>query len=231
MKRILLVEDEEHLAINLEFNLLEEGYKVDVAESLAQARSHRTSQRHDLIILDVMLPDGLGTDLCQELRDNGDLTPILMLTAKGTSEDIVTGLESGADDYMTKPFSLMELLGRIKAMLRRQTWDQPPPEAQQKIFHFQNHSINFDTHEVLAHGSPITLTALELRLLRFFVDHENQVVSREALLEEVWGLSKNTNTRTVDNFLVRLRRLFEEDPSNPQHFQTVRGIGYRFRSS
>lgn len=222
---ILLVEDEEHLAINLEFNLQEEGYQVDVAETLAEARA-LVQRGPGLIILDVMLPDGLGTDFCRELRQSGDRTPVLMLTAKGSSDDIVTGLESGADDYMTKPFALRELLGRVRAMLRRQRWSHKPETPQ--VFHFNGHSVNFDTGEVLVRSQPATLTALELRLLQFFVENQDKILSREALLEEVWGLSRSTHTRTVDNFLVRLRRLFEEDPSAPRHFVTVRGLGYRF---
>ncbi len=227
MTRILLVEDEEHLAINLEFNLLEEEYTVDVASTLAQA-GQLVKQKPDLIILDVMLPDGLGTDFCQTLRHAGNLTPILMLTAKGSSDDIVTGLEAGADDYMTKPFVLRELLGRVRSMLRRKRWSGEEASEPVDVFHFHNHTINFQTCEVLAHEMPVTMTALELRLLRYFIDHAGEAISREKLLQEVWGLSAQTHTRTVDNFLVRLRRLFEEDASTPQHFLTVRGVGYRF---
>ena len=227
MKRILLVEDEEHLAINLEFNLAEEGYQVDHAGDLAQARAWVGQHTYDLVVLDVMLPDGLGTHFCEELRAGRVLTPVLMLTAKGTSDDVVTGLEAGADDYMTKPFSLRELLGRVRALLRRRAWESDEGVGPKKV-HFGAHSVNFETREVLAHGQPVNLTALEMSLLRFFLTRPGQVLTREELLQEVWGLSPQTHTRTVDNFLVRLRRLFEEDPLHPRHFITLRGAGYRF---
>ena len=227
--RLLLVEDEEHLGFTLQFNLMEEGYHVDWAKTLQQAREHITHS-YDLLLLDVMLPDGSGFDWCKELREQDSHVPILFLTAKGSPEDIVAGLELGADDYVTKPFALNELLARIKAMLRRTTWQTDPnlEEDEIKTFAFDNHHINFETHEVVAHGKSVELTHLELRLLRFFVKHPNTVISREALLEHVWEVNASNYTRTVDNFLVRLRRIFEKDPAHPQHFITVRGAGYRF---
>ncbi len=230
--RILLVEDEEHLAFTLSFNLGEEGYQVDVAESLQVARSTLTED-HDLIVLDVMLPDGSGFDYASELRSADNLVPILMLTAKGTPEDIVTGLEVGADDYLTKPFELAELIGRISAILRRRYWENSQrmdrPELPTIVnYQFAGNEVDFSTQEVLAQGQSVRLTTLELRLLQFFVARENQVVSREQLLEAVWEMPRVTNTRTVDNFLVRLRRVFERNPGEPRHFQTVRGVGYRF---
>lgn len=228
-KRLLLVEDEEHLGFTLQFNLQEEHYHVDWAPTLADARNH-LSTGYDLILLDVMLPDGTGFELCKEIRAQGNRTPVLFLTAKGSSEDIVTGLEAGADDYMTKPFVLGELLARIKAMLRRSSWQSNeasialPPET----FSFGHVHIDFRSHEVTMEGNPVELTHLEFRLLRFFIEHQNQVVSREVLLESVWEVHATSYTRTVDNFLVRLRRLFEKDPSQPKHFLTVRGAGYKF---
>ena len=227
--RILLVEDEEHLAFTLRFNLEEEGYSVDLAGTLEAAREC-IGRPYDLILLDIMLPDGSGFDFCEELRTKGNFAPVLMLTAKGTPEDIVTGLGVGADDYLTKPFSLSELLGRISAVLRRRQWERdsnPAPEASSQLV-FGENRVNFETFEVSARGEPVELTELELRLLRFFVDRPNVVVSRQELLEGVWQVNPHTNTRTVDNFLVRLRKVFELDPSEPKHFLTIRGVGYRF---
>ena len=227
--RILLVEDEEHLAFTLRFNLEEEGYSVDLAGTLEAAREC-IGRPYDLILLDIMLPDGSGFDFYEELRTKGNFAPVLMLTAKGTPEDIVTGLGVGADDYLTKPFSLSELLGRISAVLRRRQWERdsnPAPEASSQLV-FGENRVNFETFEVSARGEPVELTELELRLLRFFVDRPNVVVSRQELLEGVWQVNPHTNTRTVDNFLVRLRKVFELDPSEPKHFLTIRGVGYRF---
>lgn len=226
--RLLLVEDEAHLAFTLEFNLREEGYEVLTAATLADARRHLNA-KPDLIILDVMLPDGNGLAFCASLRKRGDHTPVLMLTAKGSSEDVVNGLDTGADDYMTKPFALQELLGRIAAMLRRLQWHAEPRQSPPTpLFHFGPHTVNFDVHEVYTHGQPIDITDLELRLLRYFIEHQDKAISRQTLLQDVWQVSGTNNTRTVDNFLVRLRRLFEEDPARPVHFLTVRGVGYRF---
>ena len=227
--RILLVEDEEHLAFTLRFNLQEEGYTVDLAGTLAAAREC-VENKYDLILLDIMLPDGSGFDFCEELRTAGNLAPVVMLTAKGTPEDIVTGLGVGADDYLTKPFSLSELLGRISAVLRRRRWDSESKSTDSPLSEavFGDNRVNFATFEVVAQGEPVEMTELELRLLRFFIDRPNAVVSREELLEGVWQVSPKTNTRTVDNFLVRLRKVFESDPATPAHFLTVRGVGYRF---
>ena len=232
LAHILLLEDEQHLSMLLEFNLQQEGYTVTLATTLAEARQLVTSSAvFDLLLFDVMLPDGNAFELCQELRLEGVHTPLLFLTAKGSGEDIVTGLQLGGDDYMTKPFSLDELLARIAAMLRRKQWeDRPAPVTAEEITEltFAGNRINFVTHEVLARGKSVELTALELRLLKFFAEHANQVVTRKQILKEVWDVSPTIYTRTVDNFLVRLRRLFEKNPSAPQHFVTIRGVGYRF---
>ena len=229
---LLLVEDERHLAFALEFNLQQEGYEVEVAETLGQARRWLAGNTPDLILLDVMLPDGSGFDLCAELRDKDDRTPVMMLTAKGSPDDIVTGLDRGADDYVTKPFILKELLGRITAILRRRSWDRTATEEPVgETLQLGAQVVHFDTRQVQAadgDSDPQELTDLELRLLKFFVAHEGRAIAREELLEKVWNLSPATHTRTVDNFLVRLRRLFEPDPANPRHFLTVRGVGYRF---
>lgn len=227
-KRLLLVEDEEHLAFTLEFNLTQEGYQVDTAMTLADAE-RRLEESYDLIVLDVMLPDGDGVQFCRGMRARGNHTPVLFLTAKGAPDDVVAGLEAGGDDYITKPFVLKELLARIVAMLRRSSWTQESnKESLPERFTFGKASVDFHTHEVTVEGEKVELTALEFRLLSFFISNVGQVLSREALLEEVWEVSAKHTTRTVDNFLVRLRRLFEQNPSKPKHFVTVRGVGYRF---
>lgn len=227
-KHLLLIEDEAHLAFSLEFNLKEEGYTVAVAETLKKAKILLEEDKPELIILDVMLPDGTGFDFCAELRDRQDLTPVLMLTAKGSSDDIVAGFDAGADDYVTKPFALKELLSRIAAILRRQRWTTPNGAAQQQRLTFGDNTIDFVTREITIGSRRVELTDLEMRLLQFFADHEGRVIAREELLEKVWQVSPSTHTRTVDNFLVRLRRLFELEPGDPQHFLTIRGVGYRF---
>ena len=227
--RLLLVEDEEHLAFALEFNLKEEGFEVAVAATLAQARA-LLAGAFDLLILDVMLPDGNGFELCKELRRQGNRVPILFLTARGSLEDIVQGLEAGGDDYVTKPFALKELMSRVTAMLRRRQWDGPAEPAQEAAseYRFGEHVINFETREAVAFGRQVGLTDLEFRILRYFVDHPDRVIAREELLSNVWEVSPETNTRTVDVFVARLRRVFERDPADPQHFKTVRGAGYRY---
>lgn len=226
--RILLVEDEAHLAYALRFNLQDEGYLVEVAPTLADARAVLAEGAPDLIVLDVMLPDGDGMKFCAALRAAGDRTPVLMLTSKNAARDVIGGLDSGADDYVGKPFDLGELLGRISAILRRRAWMDDPADDDGGAFVFGPHRVNFDTHEITANGREVNPTELELRLLRFFVDNPHRVVSREELLENVWGVSRRVHTRTVDNFIVRLRRIFEPDPSKPIYFKTVRGVGYRF---
>jgi DNA-binding response OmpR family regulator len=231
--KLLVVEDEDHLAFALEFNLKEEGYDVEVASSVAKARALLDVDHH-LMILDVMLPDGSGFDLCKALRHEGNRIPILFLTAKGSLEDIVQGLESGGDDYMIKPFALKELIGRVTAMLRRRAWDEPtePVEIEADacagVFRFAGHQVNFDTREAFASGHPVGLTDLEFRILKYFADNTDRVVAREELLANVWEISPETNTRTVDVFVARLRRMFEQDSAHPKHFLTVRGAGYRF---
>ncbi len=231
---LFLLEDEEHLAFALQFNLEKAGYLVRRAASLAEGRA-LVGQLHDAWILDVMLPDGTGFEFCRELREAGCRSPVLFLTAKGTPDDVVAGLEAGGDDYITKPFALQELLARIAAMLRRLQWDATREEAsgeagddQLSEYCFRDNIVNFVTHQVTVRGNSVSLTALELRLLRYFFERPNEVIAREDLLTGVWEVSSQTNTRTVDNFLVRLRRTFELDPARPQHFLTVRGVGYRF---
>lgn len=233
-QRILLVEDEEHLAFTLELNLTQEGYSVEVAKTLHEARE-KLKEDFDLFIFDVMLPDGSAFNLCREIRTDNIHTPLLFLTAKSSTDDITEGLEAGGDDYLSKPFSLKELFARITAMLRRVQWQKKkeqshPKVEQQSHYEFSSFQINFTTHEVHTKNQTLPLTALEIKLLKFFIEREDQIVTRQQLLTDVWGLSAQTNTRSVDNFLLRLRRIFEEDPSSPKHFLTVRGVGYRFKS-
>lgn len=231
--RLLIVEDEEHLAFSLEFNLAEEGFQVDLSADVAAARA-RPLERYDLFILDVMLPDGNGIELCRELRQRGVLAPVLFLTAKDGVQATVAGLEAGGDDYLAKPFVLEELLGRIGALLRRQRWQSAPGEAsktdrpQAGSLSFGDVEIDFGSREAQVRGEPTRLTELEARLMRYFSEHEGEVVSRQQLLQDVWNISPRSQTRTVDNFVVRLRRLFERDASRPRHLLTIRGAGYRF---
>ncbi len=228
--RLLIVEDEKHLAFALEYNLSAEGYDVDVAPDVATARQ-LVSRSPDLVLLDVMLPDGNGFDFCREVRTAGVTVPVMFLTAKGSLDDIVRGLEAGGDDYVTKPFALQELMGRVKAVLRRRTWDgatraTAAPGA--GAYRFAEHEIHWESREAFAWGRPASLTDLEFRMLRYFADNPGRVIPREELLANVWEVSPELNTRTVDVFMARLRRVFEREPAHPQHFLTVRGAGYRF---
>ncbi len=229
-QRLLIVEDEDHLAAGLKLNLELEGYDVDVASNAKEAGQRLLDPSgYDAIVLDVMLPDVNGFDLCTKFREAGNFVPVIMLTARSSPDDRVRGLEAGADDYMVKPFELGELLARVRSVLRRRRWEQdagtPVKAASLK---FGETEINFDTHEVRTGGEPVQLTQLELDLLRYFAENAGRVLSRTELLERVWKLRNYSNTRTVDNFISRLRRRFETDPSDPHHFLSVRGAGYKF---
>ena len=233
--RLLVVEDEEHLAAGLKLNLELEGYGVDVAVS-ARAASERLVEAaqgvgYDAIVLDVMLPDLDGFELCRRLREAGNFVPVIMLTARSSAEDRVRGLEAGAEDYMVKPFSLEELLARVRSVLRRRAWEggrRATPSLGAKIVAFGRARIDFDTHDVAVAGESLKLTQLELDLLRYFIDNPQRVLSREELMEKVWKLRNYSYTRTVDNFIARLRKHFEEDATDPKHFLSVRGAGYKF---
>lgn len=229
--RILVVEDEPHIAAGLKLNLELEGFDAEVAGTARDASHMLVSSRgFDVIILDVMLPDMDGFEFCRRLRAAGNLTPVIMLTARDEAEARVHGLEVGADDYMTKPFEIEELLARVRSMVRRMSWSTPY-EAPTKVstrLSFGDATLDFDTHEVLVKGEALELTRLELDLVRYFADNPGRVISRDELLAEVWGLKNYPNTRTVDNFIVRLRRYFEKDPKQPAHFLSVRGSGYKF---
>ncbi len=229
-KRLLVVEDEDHLATGLKLNLELEGYVVDIASNAREAGERLLNpEGYDAIVLDVMLPDINGFDLCSKLRDAGNFIPVIMLTARSSPDDRVRGLEAGADDYMVKPFELGELLARVRSMLRRRRWERDAGrESGSATLCFAGADINFDTHDVQVRGEAVQLTQLEMDLLRFFARNPGRVLSRQELLESVWKLRNYSNTRTVDNFISRLRRRFEEDPSEPVYFVSVRGAGYKF---
>jgi two-component system OmpR family response regulator len=228
---VLVVEDEAHLAAGLKLNLELEGYRVQAARSLRDARGQLVAGNAiDLILLDIMLPDGDGYSFCRQLRDSGLFVPVIMLTARSAAEERVRGLDSGADDYLAKPFELPELLARVRSALRRSTWAQQgaPQEMPRGSYRFGNARIDFDTHEALAGDKPVRLTQLELDLLHYFSQHPMRVLTREELLEQVWKLHNAPNTRSVDNFIVRLRKYFEPQPDKPVHFLSNRGAGYKF---
>ena len=231
--RLLVVEDEQHLAAGLKLNFELEGYVVDMAASARRAGEYLLQPRaYDAIILDVMLPDMTGFELCRKLRDSGNFTPVLMLTAMDSTEDRVTGLEVGADDYLTKPFELTELLARVRSLLRRRSWErqQPPsrPSPAAAVIRFGGATVDCERQEARMNGQEVKLTRLEFDLLRYFADHPGRVLTRQELQERVWKLANYPNTRMVDNFIMRLRRHFEPDPSAPAHFVSVRGSGYKF---
>lgn len=230
-KRLLVVEDEDHLAAGLKLNLELEGYHVDVASN-ARAVGERLVglEAYDLIVLDVMLPDMNGFELCRRIRDSGNYVPVIMLTARSAPEDRVLGLEAGADDYMVKPFDLQELLARVRSTLRRREWEKGADKRQRgtNVLVFGKVKVDFDTHDVFVDGRPEKLTQLEIDLLRYFSTNPGRVLSRDELLEKVWKLRNYSNTRTVDNFISRLRKRFEEDPQEPRYFVSLRGAGYKF---
>jgi len=250
MSRVLVVEDEAHLAQGLSFNLQAEGHEVEVAGDgeAALDRLLKKSEHFDAIVLDVMLPGKSGFEVAAMLREKKNYVPVLMLTARGRPEDVLEGFAAGADDYLPKPFELAILIARLEGLLRRSAWMKQnvamPPgnvsadnaetrpsinlEAPTDTFTFAGKSIDFGELELRSLGNTIHLTVMEAELLRYLVRSAGRIVSRKALLEEVWGLHEDTDTRAIDNFIVRLRRYIEEDPSRPKHLQTVRGVGYRF---
>ena len=223
---LLLIEDEPHIAKGLVFNLEEEGYQVTHIESGEQALEELSNNSYALVILDLTLPGIDGLEVCDRLRERGNQIPILMLTARGTEQDRITGLSKGADDYLSKPFNLKEFLLRVAGLLRRTNWQQTRPDN--NYYTFGNNQINLETDQAITANGTIQLTELEMKMLQFFFDQEGKVLSRGKLLKQVWGMSPETETRTLDNFIVRLRKYFEIDPTKPRYFRTVRGRGYRF---
>lgn len=226
MHRVLIVEDEQHLANGLRFNLEAEGYAVDVVETgeLALRSLIGGSERYDLVVLDVMLPGVDGFAVVSELREARNFVPVLMLTARGRPEDVLKGFGAGADDYLPKPTELAILLARIRGLLRRTEWLRKPADR----YTFAGKTIDFDRLELRVGDRTLPLTLMEANLLRYLIAHEGRAVSRKAMLEEVWGVHEDTDTRAIDNFIVRLRRYIEHEPGRPAHLLTVRGVGYRF---
>jgi DNA-binding response OmpR family regulator len=244
MKHVLVVEDEHHLAIGIKYNLEAEGYMVTTVGDgpLALKFFDENPGAVDLIVLDLMLPGMSGYAVCETIRQQGSDVPILMLSARTLTEDRIRGFDVGTDVYLQKPFDLEELLSIVRNLLaRRRNGAMPVPvdppnspteskPAVGEIYRFADDrvEVNFDTYQVNVAGKSVRLTAMEMKLLRYFIEHEGSVVTRSELLENVWEMSHSPTTRTVDNFIVNLRKYFEHDPSHPQHFLSIRGTGYRF---
>jgi two-component system alkaline phosphatase synthesis response regulator PhoP len=231
MSRVLIVEDEEHLANGLRFNLEAEGYQVELTDSGEAALESlmETPPRFDVVVLDVMLPGKDGFAVVSELRHAGLFVPVFMLTARNRAEDVLNGFSSGADDYLPKPFELPILMARIRGLLRRTAWLRTEAPGRDRYV-FAGKIIDFDALELHVANNTLQLTLMEANLLRYLIRHEGKAVSRKAMLEEVWGVREDTDTRAIDNFIVRLRRYIEKEPSNPRHLLTVRGVGYRFQA-
>jgi DNA-binding response OmpR family regulator len=237
MSRVLIVEDEAHLARGLQFNLEAEGHSVEVAPDGETALEllHTKELDFDAVVLDVMLPGKDGFQVASELRAAKNFVPVLMLTARGRPEDVLKGFASGADDYLPKPFELSILLARLQGLLRRREWMRTPsaerktePTSPDEIFRFDGKTVDFSRLELHVNRNTIQLTLMEAELLHHLIRNDGKAVSRKAILEQVWGLHEDTDTRAIDNFVVRLRRYIEENPSSPRHLLTVRGVGYRF---
>jgi DNA-binding response OmpR family regulator len=243
MSRVLVVEDEAHLAQGLRFNLEAEGYAAEVVGDgeAATDRLLEKKENFDAVVLDIMLPGKDGFSVVSELRAARNYVPVLMLTARGRPEDVLKGFAAGADDYLAKPFDLSILLARLQGLLRRSQWIRGGPASGASetradansigdfgTFSFGGKTIDFGALELQSGDNTIHLTVMESELLRHLVSNDGRIVSRKQILEEVWGLKEDTDTRAIDNFVVRLRRYIEEDPANPRHLLTVRGVGYRF---
>jgi two-component system OmpR family response regulator len=236
MPHILVVEDEQHLAFGIKFNLEAEGYTVTTAGDGPAALAVIDSAQPplDLVVLDLMLPGMSGYAVCETLRGRGDSFPIVMLTARTLVEDRIRGFDAGADVYLQKPFDLEELLSVIRSLLSRRGRDDRAPEpveaAATATVRFGSAEVDFETWEATCRGEPVKLTSLEMKLLKYLVQHEGKVVTRDELLTKVWGMNRPPATRTVDTFMLSLRKTFEDDPSRPVHFLSVRGTGYKFVS-
>jgi len=245
MSSVLVVEDEQHLADGLRFNLEAEGYTVDTVSNGEAALSLllEVEQPFDAVVLDVMLPGKDGFTVATELRASGQFVPVLMLTARGRPEDVLRGFESGADDYLPKPFELSVFMARLNALLRRREWFRKAETGRasgdlvanevragpaEEVFKIDDKTIDLGALELRTPTQTVRLTLMEVQLLRYLIKHESKVVSRKAILEDVWGVHEDTDTRAIDNFIVRLRKYLEDEPTRPRHLLTVRGVGYRF---
>ncbi|HTW46096.1 MAG TPA: response regulator transcription factor [Acidobacteriaceae bacterium] len=232
--RVLVVEDEAHLAQGLLFNLRAEGYEVTLANDGEQALALLERERFDAVLLDVMLPGKSGFEVAEELRQAQNYVPLMMLTARGRPEDVLQGFTAGADDYLPKPFDLSILLARLNGLLRRTKWHSAVDRSASgggdglPYFEFAGRKIDFENLRLESQGKEIHLTLMEADLLRYLVRNQGRSVSRKELLEQVWRLREDTDTRAIDNFIVRLRRYIEDEPSEPRYLRTVRGIGYSF---
>jgi two-component system, OmpR family, alkaline phosphatase synthesis response regulator PhoP len=225
--RVLIVEDEQHLAEGLRFNLEAEGYEaevVDTGEGALDRLVGAAARHYDLVVLDVMLPGKDGFAVVTDLRAARQFVPVLILTARGRPEDVLKGFGAGADDYLPKPTELAILLARVRGLLRRSDWLRRPNDR----YAFAGKTIDFDTLELRVEDRALPLTLMEANLLRYLIRHEGKAVSRKAMLEHVWGVREDTDTRAIDNFIVRLRKYIESEPAKPRHVLTVRGLGYRF---
>jgi DNA-binding response OmpR family regulator len=243
MSRILIVEDEVHLAQGLRFNFEAEGHSVQTTECGEDALTRLVKNREnfDALVLDVMLPGKDGFSVARELREAKNYIPVLMLTARGRPEDVLEGFESGADDYLPKPFNLAILIARIESLLRRKNWsgitnsatgDHAPPNADSSnIFRFDDKVVDFQNLQLRVGGNIVQLTVMESDLLRYLIENAGHPVSRKAILRDVWNLHEDTDTRAIDNFIVRLRCYIEPKPSKPRYLLTVRGLGYQFVSN
>ncbi len=230
--RILIVEDEQHLADGLRFNLEAEGYEAEIAPDGETALDHIANSEFDAIVLDIMLPGIDGFEVAAKIRARQNYTPILMLTARGRPEDVLKGFEAGTDDYLPKPFDLEIFMARLNGLLRRREWMRQEKKGSRidDIFIVNGKTIDFANLELRSSGETVHLTVMEIKLLRYLIDHEGTTVSRKTILEDVWDLQEDTDTRAIDNFIVRLRKYLEDEPNNPQIVRTVRGIGYKFVS-
>ncbi len=223
--RILLVEDEENIRDIVKLNLEMEDYEVVSTGNGMEAIKLTNEQHFDLLILDVMLPEVDGFNICEQVRLKNSEVPIIMLTAKDTPKDRIQGLKRGADDYLTKPFNLEELLLRVANLIKRSKKQSRPVE---EIFHFGDNQVNFTTYEAVGNQGPFRLTKKEAMLLKLLAERKDEVVSRQQILQAVWGYDVYPSTRTIDNFILAFRKYFEKEPKEPQFFQSVRGVGYRF---
>ena len=233
-KRVLIVEDEQHLAEGLRFNLEAEGFHAEVVDTGERAieRLFDPHEPFDLVVLDVMLPKMDGFTVASELRRRENFVPVLMLTARGRPDDVLKGFAAGADDYLAKPAELSILLARIGGLLRRNAWGRNgTSRVPTDRYTFAGKTIDFATLELTVGERVLQLTLMEANLLRYLIEHEGKAISRKAMLEQVWGLHEDTDTRAIDNFIVRLRRYIESEPARPRHLLTVRGVGYRFTAN